>query len=51
MLVCLCNKMPPKKVKIKERTKLGLNQIWTVKNNLNYNFFYEHFVTKAYWVL
>jgi hypothetical protein len=41
----LSNKMPPKKVKIKNVKKMGLSKFG--KQFFNFNFFGRHFVTKT----
>ncbi len=41
----LSDKMPPKKVKIKKREKMGLSKFR--KQFFNFNFFGGHFVTKT----
>jgi hypothetical protein len=43
--ICLSDKMPPKKVKIKKRKKMGISKIR--KQFFNFNFFWGHFVTKT----
>jgi hypothetical protein len=45
MQTYLSDKMPPKKVKIKKRTKLGLSKFR--KQFFNFNFFWGLFVTKT----
>jgi hypothetical protein len=45
MQTYLCDKMPPQKVMIEKRKKMGLNKIR--KQFFNYNFFGGHFVTKT----
>ncbi len=45
MQTCLSDKMPPKKVKIKKRKKMGLSKIR--KQFFIYNFFGGHCVTKT----
>jgi hypothetical protein len=45
MQTYLCDKMPPKKVKIKKRQKMGLSKFR--KQFFNFNFFGGHFVTKT----
>jgi hypothetical protein len=45
MQTYLSDKMPPKKVKIKKRKKMGLSKFR--KQFFNFNFFGGHFVTKT----
>jgi hypothetical protein len=45
MQTCLSDKMPPKKVKIKKRKKMGLSKFRI--QFFNFNFFGGHFVTKT----
>jgi hypothetical protein len=45
MQTYLSDKMPPKKVKIKKRQKMGLSKFR--KQFFNFNFFCGHFVTKT----
>jgi hypothetical protein len=45
MQTYLSDKMPPKKVKIKKRQKMGLSKFR--KQFFNFNFFWVHFATKT----
>jgi hypothetical protein len=45
MQTYLGDKMPPKKVIIKKRQKMGLSKFR--KQFINFNFFWVHFVTKT----
>jgi hypothetical protein len=45
MQTYLSDKMPPKKVKINKRQKMGLSKFR--KQFFNFNFFWGHFVTKT----
>jgi hypothetical protein len=45
MQTYLSDKMPPKRVKIKKRQKMGLSKFR--KQFFNFNFFGGHFVTKT----
>ncbi len=45
MQTYLCDKMPPKKVKIKKLKKMGLGKFRI--QFFNFNYFWGHFVTKT----